>query len=56
MKNFILLAALTLVAVGVASAEDVAPVPAPEIGATGIVSALGLVAGGLLVMRSRRKR
>jgi opacity protein-like surface antigen len=54
MKNFVLLALLTLVVAGVAAAGD-NPIAAPEISPSGIAGALGLVAGGLLVMRSRRK-
>ena len=47
--------ALLIVALaGIATAEDVA-IPTPEIDARTAVSAVALIAGGLLVMRARRK-
>jgi hypothetical protein len=50
-------ALLSMAVAASALAGDVA-VPAPEIGADGttIVSALGVLAGGLLIVRARRKK
>lgn len=55
MKNFVMIVLLTLTVAGIAAAND-RVVTVPEISASGIVSVVGLVAGGLLVMRSRRKQ
>ncbi len=48
------IAILTLAMAGIAAAFDV-PIPAPEIDARTAVSTVALIAGGLLVMRARRK-
>jgi hypothetical protein len=55
MKTVLKIALLTLVVAGIAGASDPTPV-APEIGAGSAVSAIGLLAGGLFVMRARRKK
>lgn len=57
MKRAIQLVYLTVVLAGLASAGDGTPPPnVPEIGASYGVAALGLLAGGLLIIRARRKR
>ena len=54
MKNLILIVVLIVALAGAAAANDLVAA-VPEIGAGSAVSAVGLVAGVLLVMRSRRK-
>ena len=54
MKNVWQIVLLTVALAGVAAAND-APV-APEISAGSAVSAIGLVAGGMLILRARRKQ
>ena len=46
---------LTLAMAGVAAAADLVTAAVPEIDARTAVSAVALIAGGLLVMRARRK-
>ena len=57
IMRFLQVALLSIAAGGIALAGDV-PVSAPEIGAdsTTIFSALGVLAGGLLIVRARRKK
>ena len=47
---------LALLMAGVASAAFAGVFVAPEIDATAGVAALGLLGGGLLILRSRKKR
>lgn len=54
MKNFFQLVVLIVAAAGVAAAGDAPRVP--EIGPGTAATALAVLAGGLLVMRARRKR
>jgi len=55
MKTVLQIALLTMALAGIAAATD-APVPTPEISGGSAVSAVGLLGGVLLVMRSRRKK
>jgi hypothetical protein len=54
MRNVLQIVLLILAVAGIAAANDF-PTTVPEIDATGVVTAVGLLAGGLLVMRARRK-
>jgi len=54
MKHFVQLVILTVAVAGVAAAGDKPPVP--EIAAGAAASAIAILAGGLLVIRARRKR
>jgi len=54
MRNVLQIVLLILAVSGIAAANDF-PTAVPEIDATGLVTAVGLLAGGLLVMRARRK-
>ena len=55
MKTVLQIALLTLVVAGIAAASDPPPA-APEIGAGSAASAIGILAGGLFVMRARRRK
>jgi len=55
MRTVLQIALLTLALAGAAAASW-APVTTPEISAGGGASAVGLIAGVMLVMRSRRKK
>ena len=47
---------LSLLLAGIASVALAGTPPAPEIDATTGVAAMGLVGGGLLILRSRKKK
>jgi hypothetical protein len=55
MKTVLQIALLTMALAGIAAANDIV-VATPEISGGSAVSALGLLGGVLLVMRSRRKK
>jgi len=55
VKTVLQVALLTMVLAGIAAANDIV-VATPEIGGGSAVSAVGLLGGVLLVMRSRRKK
>jgi len=55
MKTVYQIALLTLAVTGIAAANDFV-VAVPEISGSSVVSAVGLLGGILLVMRSRRKK
>ena len=55
MKTVLQIALLILAVAGLAVAEDEPVAVSPEIGAGGAVAAVGLLAGALFVMRTRRK-
>lgn len=54
MKTVYQIALLTIALAGVAAANDIAAVP--EIDSSSVAAAVGLLAGAVLVMRSRRKK
>jgi hypothetical protein len=54
MRKVLTIALLTLALAGLAAANDTPRVP--EIDAGGAAAALGLLAGGLMVLRARRKQ
>ena len=56
MKKVVQLLLLTLALAGFALANDIAVVPVPEIDAAGAVSAVGLLAGAVLLFQTRRKK
>ena len=50
------IAGILLIAQAFVAASLVAPVPAPEIDATSLSAGVGLLAAGVLIVRSRRRK